>query len=436
VGMMEGLVAFEPAGRPVNGILSLFTGPYLVRLFRRLLGIYIFMLVLLPSGSIFGLNVKFLFFFLLLPAAMQMFFTRHRTSVARVLLLVLVPALLLLWFLLSQGYGFDPGYALAQYKDLLVTIISCWFASLLCAEGEAEAISFLRVVVFAEVTASSLKFLMLAYAFARGIPVTQVVELIKNVFGVSLMTLDFESMLGRIQFISDGLIPICIFAILRYRKELRFSGSAAVTMLLFLLVSDFFSFSRYFWAFGAVAVVLGLLLGKKDVFQLSLIAVLSTIVVLSLPVLTTIVELRFSSTVVTSSDQERTAQIVALNEFFADAPILGHGLGSYSHRVIRNDDAPYSYEDQLLALLGQVGIVGTTMLVVLTIYYFRDVGQIQERGIVQSVGLTVILIAWICAGFFNPEVISSAASVSYAAIAAMASLGLKRGIPADSTQSI
>lgn len=428
MGLIEGTLAGANPPRPIDRLRSLLFGQSLVRLFRRLLAVYIFMLVLLPSGSIFGLNVKFLCFFLLLPAGLQMFFSRRRATVARVAFGFAVPGLLLLWLLLSQCYGYEPAYAMAQYKDVMITIISCWLAALLCAEGEGETVSFLRIVVYSEVTASSLKFLLLSYAFARGIPVTQVVEGIKNVFGVSLMTMDFESMLGRIQFISDGLIPICIFAILRYRKELSLRGGAAVTMLLMLLVSDFFSFSRYFWGFGVLAIVLGLLLGRKDVFQLSLIAILSAIVVLSLPILTTVVKLRFSNTVVTSSDQERTAQIGALKGFFASAPILGHGLGSYSHRIIRNDEAPYSYEDQLLALVGQVGILGTALLVLLAVYYFRDIWRIQARGIVQSLGLTVILLAWICAGFFNPEVISSAASVSYAAIAAMASLGLPRGL--------
>ncbi len=397
-----------------------------LRLFRWLLGVYIYLLVLLPSGSIFGFNIKFLWFFLLLATAVHMFFRRGHGTKFRTVLLFAVPAVLLAWLPLSLFYGFEPAYAIAQYKDLMVTIISCWFAVLLCAEGQSETVYFLRVVVFSEVTASSLKALLLAYALLRGIPVPELVERIRDVFGVSLMTYGFASMLGRIQFISDGLIPICIFAILRYRKTLRFSATGALSMLLLLLLSDVFSFSRYFWAFTVLAVTLGLLLGKKDKFQLALITVLGGVVLVSLPLLSTVVMLRFSSDVAASSDQERTTQILALDNFFEDAPVLGHGLGSYSRRVIRNDDAPYSYEDQLLALAGQIGVLGIGILLLLTLYYFADLWPRPDRGILPSLGLMLMLLAWITAGFFNPEVISSAASVSYAAIFAMAKLAPER----------
>jgi hypothetical protein len=396
-----------------------------LRLFRWMLAVYVFMLVLLPSGSIFGINVKFVWFFLLLPTAILMFFRQHRVTRFRVALLPLVPAVMLFWILLSQYYDFAPEFALAQYKDILVTIVSCWFASLLCAEGQSETVEFVRVVVFSEVTASALKAALLVYAFVRGVPVTQIVEWIKNVFGVSLMTFDFESMLGRIQFISDGIIPICIFAILRYRKDLRFGIASAIAMLVVLLASDFFSFSRYFWGFSVVAIVLGLFLGKKDLFQVLLIAALSTISLSSLPLLTTVVELRFSSRIVDASDQDRAGQLDALKEFFQSAPVLGHGMGSYTRRIIRNDDAPYSYEDQLLALAGQLGVVGTFGLSLLTLYYFRDLWPQPGRGVIQSLGLAVVLLMWICAGLFNPEVVSSAASVSYAAISAMAGIGAR-----------
>jgi hypothetical protein len=272
-----------------------------------------------------------------------------------------------------------------------------------------------------------MKALLLTYAFVRGISVTQVVESIRHIFGVSLMTMDFESILGRIQFISDGLIPVCIFAMLRYRKELRFNAVGAIAMLLLLLTSDFFSFSRYFWGYTVLAIALGLMFGRKDFFQLWLITILSAVTLLSLPLLKTVIELRFSTTVVSVSDRERVAQVSALKDFFSSSPVLGHGLGSYTKRMVRDDDAPYSYEDQLLALAGQVGIVGIVFLLGLTFYYFRDLWPRQGREWMQSFALAMILIGWICAGLFNPEVISSAASVSYAAIAAMA--GLKRTQP-------
>jgi hypothetical protein len=392
------------------------------KLFRRLIAVYVFMVVLLPTGSIFGINVKLLWFSLLLPVAVRFFFARGQATRFRLSLLFAIPGILAAWILVSQVYGFEPAYAIDQYKFLMTTISSCWLVALFCAEGQVETVYFIRVVVLSEVAASLLKGLLLTYAFVLGIPVTEVVGVVKHIFGVQLMTMNFESALGRIQFISDGLIPICIFAVLRYRKRLRFNAVSAIAILLLLLASDFFSFSRYFWGFTVLAIVMGLVFGKKDFFQLFLIAVLSVVTLVSLPFITTVMELRFSTGVAGGSDQERVTQISALEELFASSPVLGHGLGSFTTRVIRNDEAPWGYENQLLALTAQVGTVGMLFLSALALYYYRDLWPRHGRGWMQSLGLTSILIAWICAGLFNPELLSSPASISYAAIAAMAGL--------------
>jgi O-antigen ligase len=400
-------------------------------LFRPLIAAYLFMLVLLPSGSVFGLNLKMICFLLLLPLALQVAFSRRQIKARQVILLFGVPAVGLLWALYSQFYGFQADEAIAQYKDLMVTISTCWFAAVLCGEDRTETLFFLRWVIYAEVATSGLKVALLAYAFARGIPVSRIIAEIDTIFRVQLMAFDFESLLGRLQFISDNLIPICMFAILCYRGVLRIRGGRALLMLLLLLISDLFSFSRYLWVFTVVAIVCGLILGKKDRFQLTLITILSVAVFATLPLLITVVSLRFSSKVTTSSDVERTEQVAALQEFIADAPWLGHGLGSYTHRVIRSDTAPYSYEAQLLALIGQIGIVGVSLLVLLTGYYFRRLWPSRGRNTLRNSGLFLLLIGWIVGGFFNPSVISSAASVSYAAIFAMVALNDERTAGAE-----
>ena len=121
---------------------------------------------------------------------------------------------------------------------------------------------------------------------------------------------------------------------------------------------------------------------------------------------------------VSGSDADRIQQTTALRAFIADAPWFGHGLGSYTHLVIRSPEASYSYEAQLLALFGQVGLVGVAFLTLLAIAYFRRLWPVQRR----SIALALLLLGWFAGGFFNPSVISSAASVSYAAIFAMAAI--------------
>lgn len=418
---------FAIFGTPGSPWLRDLTERPMLRVFRVLLVAYIFMLVLLPSGSVFGLNVKFICFSLLLPVALQVSFATRQITLRHLGLLLCVPAVFLFWTLCSQFYGFEASQALAQYKDLTVTIATCWFAVVLCNGDRGETIFLLRWILYAEVVTSTLKVLLLIYAFARGIPVSQIIDLIDQIFRVQLMPFDFESLLGRLEFISDNLIPVCIFAVLCYRTTLRIRAGRALMMLLVLLVSDLFSFSRYLWVFTVLAILCGFILGKKDLFQMSLLTILSVTIIAGLPLLVTVVSLRFSTNVVTSSDAERTAQVTALRDFIEDAPWFGHGLGSYTTRVIRSETAPYSYEAQLLALLGQIGMVGVALLALLTTYYLRNLWPARGRSVLRSGGLLLLLLAWIAGGFFNPSVISSAAAVSYAAIYAMAGLNGDRG---------
>lgn len=413
---------------PVRSLwLRTVTGPPLLSLFRLLLVLYIFMLVLLPSGSLFGVNLKVICFFTLLPVALQVSLARKQMTLNHLGLFLGVPTVVLLWCLGSQLYGVPSEQAIAQYRDVMVTIATCWFAVVLCNGERKETLFLLRWILYAELATSTMKVMLLVYAFARGIPVSSIIEMINQVFGVQLMPFDFESLLGRLEFISDNLIPICMFAILAYRSTLRIRAFPALGMLLVLLISDFFSFSRYLWVFAVIAILCGLIVGKKDRFQATLLALITVAVLSSLPLLITIVSLRFSETVVTSSDIERTAQVAALQDFIRDAPWFGHGLGSYTTRVIRSDTAPYSYEAQLLALLGQMGLVGVVFLTVLTLYYFRAIWPSRRQNWLLSTGLAAMLIAWLAGGFLNPSVISSAAAVSYAAIYAMA--GLKDDSP-------
>ena len=391
-------------------------------LLRLFLAIYVFLLVLLPSGSLLGINVKIICFLLLFPVAVQVSFARQQMTSRRVMILLSIPAVFLLWTFASRLYGFDPSDSFAQYKDLMVTIVTCWIGKVLCDERREDAIFLLRWVLFAEVATSSLKVILLTYAYVRGIPVSQLIDVIHALFGVQLMPFDFESMLGRMQFISDNLIPLCMFAVLCYRQVLRLSNVSALAMLCAFLVSDLFSFSRYLYVFTVLAVLCGLVLGKKDRFYGVVIALLAASVVLSLPVLITIVSLRFSTTVATGSDADRIQQVEALRSFFTEAPWFGHGLGSFTHKVVRSETAPYSYEAQLLALFGQVGIFGVTVLTVLTGSYFRKLRPGHKGKLTYRIGLLVLLLSWIVGGFFNPSVISSAASVSYVAIFAMTSL--------------
>ena len=390
--------------------------------FQQLFPIYVYLLVVLPSGSIFHVNVKIICFALLLPGALFTFIENRRTMPFHISLLVITPILFTAWIFISQLYSFDISLSFAQYKDVSTTFASCWLAAIYCASRKGARLAFLKSVLYAETATCLLKIGLLAYCFIRGVSVAALVDAMNAFFGVNLMGMDFEAALGRIQFIADGLIPLCIYMLLRYRRSLRLGTWPALVIFLLLIVSLAFTFSRYFWAFAAVAFVLGFLFGKKDRFHLSVLVLLGVAFAVSLPAIVSLYQLRFSTEVAGGSDSARTDQIPPLTRFFLDAPFFGHGFGSYTTEILRSDELPYAYEVQLYALGGQIGLVGLLLIVALAVYYFRPLwrGSIGTLGLRAS--LALLLLFWLTAGLYNPMLLNSAAAMSYAVLRELSGL--------------
>lgn len=391
--------------------------------FGALFCLYLFVVIVLPSGSILGVNFKLGLYGLLLPSALSVLLSDGRMRLSEVALLLMTPTVLLVWVVEAQVYGFEIAGTLRQYTDILLTLLTCWLASLFCRRSEQAKLQFLRTLIFSATVASSLKAGLVVFAMARGVPVTSLVNAIDRIFGVELMTMDLGALLGRIQFISDGLIPLCVFAILCYRQRLRIGALASVASLTLLIFSMILSFSRYFWAYTLLGLAMGLILSRKDrVFAfLTLTGLIATIS--TLPLLNTLYQTRFSQEVAGQSDSARVEQIQALDSFFLDAPLFGHGLGSYTSRVVRSQsNAKYGYEVQILALAGQMGLAGTTLLAFLCAFYLRCLWPENRSELFRKSILCLLLLGWLASGLFNPLLMNPVGALSYASIMCMGSL--------------
>ena len=385
---------------------------------------YVFVTVFLPSGSFYGINFKSPLCIGLLPLAFYNILSRKQALLSHLVLLLVVPSVLFGWVALGLSNGFELSAAIRQYSDILLTFLLCWLAYVFCGSSEARRLQFLKLVLISEIATAALKVGLIAYALLSGKPVIQLIFLLSKVFGADLMTMDLGSLFGRVQFIADELIPVCIFAVLRHRDRMRLGSVRASLIILLLLTSVAFSFSRYFWGFTAVALVVGLLLGRRDRFKLILVGVLSVATLASLPALTSLYQLRFSKAVAGSSDSARLMQIPALQEFFQEAPFWGHGLGSYTSHVVRGgtEAGRYAYEVQLLALSAQVGVVGMCLLLALAAYYFSNLWLGSRLNLQDRLGISLLLAFWLVAGLSNPLLFHPVAGINYAALAALSAL--------------
>ena len=228
---------------------------FLDRLFDPIFSAYVFTTIFFPSGTIYGVNLKLPLYALLIPLALRRFFQKYPANTAMLAMMLAIPAVLSLWVLEGVVDGFAAGGAIRQFMDIMLILLMCWLTFLFCEEREAGRVRFLLLVLNCEVATSLFKAGIITYALARGVSVVSVVAVLSRAFGVDLMTADIGALFGRIQFVSDALIPICIFIVVRYRDRLQLGYTRAVASILLLLVSVAFSFSRYFWGYTVVALL-------------------------------------------------------------------------------------------------------------------------------------------------------------------------------------
>jgi hypothetical protein len=129
-----------------------------------------------------------------------------------------------------------------------------------------------------------------------------------------------------------------------------------------------------------------------------------------------VVELRFSEKLSGASDAERIWQISVLKSFFASAPLLGHGLGSYALELKRSFDTPYAYEVQVLALFGQFGLIGVGLLALLLVNYYRKAFSFRKGVLLPQIAAAILLMDLLLAAFFNPLLLASMSAVGYSLV--------------------
>ena len=380
--------------------------------------LYGFVSVMLPSGSIFGINVKILLSLLLF---VSVFFIDKNVRVVSGLIgqAMALTCFLTIWVLVPNlAYMGEFLLGLSQTKDILVTFLLPGILCFLVSRKDTSAQKFMELCCNWTVCLVLIKVLIFCYSILSGIPVVQVMENISTLFGVVLMSFDLSDLGGRVHFVSDFLIPPVLYYYIALRKKAF--GLAEILVFVLLLFSVVVSFTRYLWLYSVVAIFLACLSGGTNSMRASTLAAgLVAILLLSFgDIIIELVELRFSSDVAGASDIERVIQIDSLYRWFLDAPIFGHGLGAYTRETIRSELLPYSYEVQLLALLGQIGIVGCTILaVILGCFYWSAVQSL--KNIRSTIFIGVLLVMWVGGGIFNPNLFSSAAAVIFAAFWAM-----------------
>lgn len=384
--------------------------------------------VVLPAGTIAGVNVKFLLFGLAALVLVLDSVVNPRSPVVNLkhlLGLALAVGAVMLGLVVALLREAVPlSYTVGSLQGFLATIGVAYVIVIAVARGSITWQASIRAFLFAVLAYSVVKIVIAGLVFTGLLGFPSVRSFFVEVFDYSFVSMLILPGVVRIQFVNDVALPFALMALLVLRRPAwePVRPLVANVMVAVIFVAIVLAFSRWLFFLTAVLAALWLLLFaiRRAKTLLWLVALGSVglagglvFVDLSRPLDALVA--RFTSPAVEASDALRTIQIDALLTEIARGPLLGRGLGAYAPDVIQRLSEPYSYEVQWLAVLLQLGVVGTTLLAVPLLGLVVSAARVPDaRTAAVLVSMTGL---WLASGFTNPYLISSTSGVVFGVLA-------------------
>lgn len=373
--------------------------------------VLVFLVVFLPTGSVFGINVKVISLGAFLVAFMlYLIFGRDGLLRSEIVSLTIIGACLCFWILVGVLNGqADMGEVFYQVRDVASAILIAWLSLFSIRRGLVRAESLITTVIYGLFFLSCLKLVLIVGMFAYNIDPVQAVQ---SIFGqLSLVTGDAVLGLFRIEFPADILGAFALFALLaRSVSGVRLGRLSTAVILFVLLGSGFVAFSRYIWLLYFVAIVLAMIVDRR--WKMLVVSVVAVLAISSsfYDAFNTIFAARFLSNETEISDVIRAEQSRALIGEIEVRPILGKGLGTHVNTNIRSELHMYSYELQWLAFLMQFGIIGMAGILLLVAASARDLVAARHPA---KLWIFLLFLLWLLASWTNPYLTSSFAGATF-----------------------
>jgi len=368
--------------------------------------------VIIPGGSIFGINFKILLFFLFF-ILLLLFLSVEKVKIIHLPLHLSLLVFVVFYLWIAYLPHTSSANALIEARLLFITFFFPFISILIFQKGIVSPNYILKTILFSHSFFISGKLILFILVFIGVLTESGINELIKSLFGVKVMTLSILPGITRIQFNTDILTVVLLFILLCQRRfgfSIKFKYQILLHTLFFLNIA--MSFSRFF-AVGYVLVLFVYLVVSITNFRVVVIAItilFSSSYFISDQVVE-IIQSRFSSRLSGHSDSERYIQAEFLIKEFRDNPIFGNGFGGYCKELIRDYDLLFSYELQLLSFLMKFGALGSMYIFFVIVGIAIPLFFIVDFKI-RTLALFTYFI-WISANFFNPYMTSSLASVVF-----------------------
>jgi hypothetical protein len=385
-----------------------FRKPLAATLFQTMLLIA----VCLPSGSIFGVNVK-VPVFALLCLSLLLYLATHSSNwltSSDFVALASVGAALCCWGLIAIFRGESETLQIfLQLKDIASTVILAWFCLFFVRQKLLRPEQVIAPIVCGIVALAFLKLALIAVTVGAKV---SPIDILSNVFGEdSLVGGSMAFGLTRIEFSSDILGAFVLFVVLCPTVSgIRMRRVPVTIVTGILLASALLAYARYIWFLDGFAIVAALIVEHR--IKLLFLALLTLVPLASVyyEALQPLVEARFFSDQVSDSDLIRVEQSKALLDEIKLQPLIGKGLGTHANGVIRNSANRYSYELQWLSLLMQFGAIGVLGILTLIFVSAQDLLKTHHPA---KPWLILLFALWLLSGWTNPHLTSSFAGATF-----------------------
>lgn len=394
--------------------------------------------ILMPSGSIFGFNIKISISILIFILIIIKIIRDRKINKSLLFTIFYIGLFIALTSIVSLINNVPIYSVKSQISAILSTILPVlfgWYLLIIKYYTKDLMINFLIIII---AIYSLIKITVIVSIYFGFFSIIDYINLQKIIFGVQPIYLQTDSF-ARINEASDYIIPWAIIIALRNNMSnqiLRF------VLLCILISAIILSYSRYLWVYSFFVILMYFLVPdhnllksinikkiKRKIFLHFIILFIALFVIPWIQVLNTLEE-RFFGKYAAMSDLPREWMFNSLMTRIAESPLIGGGMGSFDMAYIRFDNAPWNYELQWLALTANFGIFFVAIILLILGIWITNV--LYRKYLLNSDKVILILLAlgWLFVGFFNCFLLNSAAGVIFFSIFVLGVNKQKTFIPA------
>lgn len=354
---------------------------------------WMYIQILLPSGSVFNLPIKHAAtIFLFIPALIIYVYKYRVKQDFNISLFILSYMILFLWVFVGIEKHSNAKYAMSEYSFFAVYILVVGGFFVLC-QNELVKERIYRAFLWIFVWYVCLRLALVSFIYLEIVSISDFLLFYKSVFGLNQSSFPMVPVgLWRINSANDIFLFLGAYYFVVNYKWLGGSSILKCLLLVAIVLACYVAFSRIGFIILVLAMSMRFILSKKIAVYFIVLVCASFLSVgyfsQKFEVGTSIVE-RFTGDATKESNDIKVNQIDAIGNTINSQPILGVGFGGSLMGNIRSEDSPFSYEAQIPSFFAKLGVLGFFIFILANfslLMFLIKVNDIFRQRLMLSIG--------------------------------------------------